>query len=347
MSQPDFFEIFENLKNRNQPFVFYSLPGSKQVHCYYQEDNQLHTTQDLKTKGFVMSRFDVPLPAVYIPNEHHLEFSRPEEIKGKATPPATDQLGDKKPFINLVNRTKEAIENGSLNKLVVARKIHKKFAVDPLKLFENLLYLYPNALVYYWHHPKAENWIGASPEQLFSYKSGRFTTMALAGTLPYNTKENYHWGKKEKQEQAWVRDTLKTGLNEIFSPSSVKCSETFTHRAGNLVHLCNALTVKTQEIDLVDLVKKLHPTPAVGGIPLKEGLSFLSKNENLDRAYYAGFLGPIGGVDDVDFYVNLRCGSISEAGLFLYTGAGITQDSDAEKEWEETNFKANTLLAAL
>ena len=84
MGQPDFFEAFENLKNRNQPFVFYSLPGSKQVHCYYQEDNQLHTTQDLKTKGFVMSRFDVPLPAVYIPNEHHLEFSRPLEIKGPA-----------------------------------------------------------------------------------------------------------------------------------------------------------------------------------------------------------------------------------------------------------------------
>ncbi len=114
-----------------------------------------------------------------------------------------------------------------------------------------------------------------------------------------------------------------------------------------MVHLCNALTVETQRNRLGGFGKKLHPTPAVGGIPLKEGLSFLSKTKILIGLITQVFLGPIGGVDDVDLYVNLRCGSISEAGLFLYTGAGITQDSDAEKEWEETNFKANTLLAAL
>ena len=52
--------------------------------------------------------------------------------------------------------------------MVVARDVRINKVVDPLRMFTNLLSLYTNAMVYYWHHPKAETWIGATPEQLFS-----------------------------------------------------------------------------------------------------------------------------------------------------------------------------------
>ena len=160
-------------------------------------------------------------------------------------------------------------------------------------------------MVYYWHHPKAETWIGATPEQLFSTQSGRLTTMALAGTLPYNNQEKYHWSVKEKTEQGWVRDTLQKDLKNLFPKDVVKCSETFTQRAGNLVHLCNTLTVNSPRFNPLELIKTLHPTPAVGGIPVEEGTQFLIKNEKLDRAYYAGFLGPVWEDTKIDFFVNL------------------------------------------
>lgn len=247
----------------------------------------------------------------------------------------------------MVNETKKAIASGRLKKLVVARKIIKKGEANAFQLFTHLLTLYPHAMVYFWHHPKAETWVGASPERFFSLHSGRLTTMALAGTLPYNIKEEYHWGDKEKTEQGWVRDTLQEDLEELFPLAAVKCSETFTLRAGNLVHLCNEISVEAQKINTTELLKKLHPTPAVGGIPVEEGMRFLAEHENLDRAYYAGFLGPVMGEGQIDLFVNLRCAQITQEGLYLYVGAGITQDSDPEKEWEETQIKSKTLLAAL
>jgi isochorismate synthase len=347
MSKPGLEEVFSQLLSAEQAFVFYRLPNDKTVHCHHQEDAPLTYTTDLKIKGFVMSRFDTPLPAVYISDKNHLQFDyNPPNFMGKEVEPYID-LEKKTSFINVVNETKKAIASGHLKKLVVARKITQKREVDALKLFTHLLRLYPRAMVYFWHHPKGETWIGASPEQLFSLQSGRLTTMALAGTLPYNSKEEYHWGEKEKTEQGWVRDTLHADLEALFPSQVIQCSETFTRRAGNLVHLCNELSVEAQNINTTALLKKLHPTPAVGGIPVEEGMRFLAKHENLDRAYYTGFLGPVMGEDQMDVFVNLRCAQMIPKALVLYVGAGITQDSDPEKEWVETQNKSKTLLAAL
>jgi isochorismate synthase len=105
--------------------------------------------------------------------------------------------------------------------------------------------------------------------------------------------------------------------------------------------------VEFQNLALAEWVAKLHPTPAVGGIPLAEGMSFLQQNENLDRAYYAGFLGPVTTAGNTELFVNLRCAKISNGQISLYVGAGITKDSDPKQEWEETQNKAKTLWTAL
>ena len=48
------------------------------------EDAPLTYTTDLKIKGFVMSRFDTPLPAVYISDKNHLQFDyNPPNFMGK------------------------------------------------------------------------------------------------------------------------------------------------------------------------------------------------------------------------------------------------------------------------
>ena len=347
MNNQDLTEVFGNLLSQNLAFVFYRLPRSNVVHCFFQDDSTLNLTSDLKIYGFVMSRFYDSLPAPYISYKNRLKFKYiPSFLKSKGVHSGS-LSEDKSTFIDIVNKTKSAISSGLLKKLVVARDVRINEAVDPLKMFTNLLSLYPNAMVYYWNHPKAETWIGATPEQLFSSQSGRLTTMALAGTLLYNDQEKYHWDIKEKVEQGWVRDTLYKDLKNLFPKNEVKCSETFTQRAGNLVHLCNTLTVDSVKFNTLELIKTLHPTPAVGGIPVEEGTQFLIKNEKLDRAYYAGFLGPVWEDTKIDFFVNLRCAQILKEAILLYVGAGITFESDPEKEWEETQNKTKTLLAAL
>ena len=74
MSKPGLVEVFNQLLSADQAFVFYRLPKGNTVHCHFQEDASLTLTDDLKINGFVMSRFDSPLPAVYISDKNHLQF---------------------------------------------------------------------------------------------------------------------------------------------------------------------------------------------------------------------------------------------------------------------------------
>ena len=83
-----------------------------------------------------------------------------------------------------------------------------------------------------------------------------------------------------------------------------------------------------------------------GGIPKGNALTFLAHNENYDRRFYAGYLGPIQS-NQTHLFVNLRCAQWEENQLTLYIGAGITASSISENEWKETVRKAETFLNAL
>lgn len=93
--------------------------------------------------------------------------------------------------------------------------------------------------------------------------------------------------------------------------------------------------------------KRLHPTPAVGGFPVRQALQYLEQTERYNRRYYAGYLGPVGNTDEFHWFVNLRCMEIFPQAVSLYVGGGITVLSEPRKEWEETELKSRTLLDIL
>ena len=47
--------------------------------------------------------------------------------------------------------------------------------------------------------------------------------------------------------------------------------------------------------------------------------------------------------EETTLYVNLRCAMLANKKIWLYAGAGITEDSVPEKEWEETEMKCNII----
>ena len=112
---------------------------------------------------------------------------------------------------------------------------------------------------------------------------------------------------------------------------------------------------------LDNLINKLHPTPAVCGLPKEEAKDFILKNEGYHREFYTGFLGELNmpaeeGIKDnksTSLFVNLRCMKIqphSKGGnnsAIVYIGGGITKDSDPENEWKETVAKSEVMKKVL
>ena len=144
------------------------------------------------------------------------------------------------------------------------------------------------------------------------------------------------------EEQEMVSNTIEENFRSL--GLDVHKEGPVTVSAGkHIEHLRTVYKAKRDRTLDVDLLNLLHPTPAVCGIPRYGAVEWLKHEEEHDRSYYAGFLGPVlnGGFD---FFVNLRCALILDNKAYIYVGGGITADSDPESEWEETESKARTLL---
>ena len=90
-------------------------------------------------------------------------------------------------------------------------------------------------------------------------------------------------------------------------------------------------------------MKRLHPTPAVCGLPKEETYRIIRENEGYDRSYYSGFIGWLAPEGKSDLYVNLRCMNILRGSFVLYAGGGILASSEIESEWLETEAKMQTM----
>jgi isochorismate synthase len=258
---------------------------------------------------------------------------------------------EKAHFLQLVVKGIQAIDAGRLEKIVAARTkmIPLPTEFDLGKTLAKLLSSYPHSFVNFFHLPGIGTWMGASPEVLIETKGDYFYTMSLAGTQPAqgdNPLKSAAWTQKEIEEQAlvsrYIVDCFKTIRLREYEEHGPK-----TVLAGNLLHLRSDFRVNTQMTGFSNLgsvmLGLLHPTSAVCGMPRKEALAFLKTEEGWDRNFYAGFLGPVGIEQETSIYVNLRTASLGKEHALLYAGAGVTEDSVPEKEWEETELKCEII----
>ena len=95
------------------------------------------------------------------------------------------------------------------------------------------------------------------------------------------------------------------------------------------------------------MLKLLHPTSAVCGMPLDSSIKFLKEHEGYDREYYSGFLGPVNIENECHLFVNLRCLKWNSSHLNIYAGAGVTIDSEPEMEVKEIEIKMETIARVL
>jgi len=189
-------------------------------------------------------------------------------------------------------------------------------------------------------------WLGATPETLIQFEKNNFETMALAGTMPFENTVEVTWGEKEKEEQQYVVDSIVSELEKVTSTLSIGATK--TQKAGSLLHLKTPISGTLNSIDSIQiLIKVLHPTPAVCGLPKKASKNYILENENYDRKYYTGFLGNIDPKRNSHLFVNLRCMELEGSKAHIYVGGGITELSDPQKEWVETTNKSQIMKRIL
>lgn len=264
---------------------------------------------------------------------------------------AIPESTERETFLETVGKGVDAINSGELFKVVPAKvKIHPMDRdFDLTATFLSLCRAYPNAFINFFHIAQIGTWIGATPEVLIKTKDRYFYTMALAGTQRAqgeNPLKSAAWTQKEIEEQALVSRYIVNCFKKIRLREYDEIGPK-TSIAGPLLHLKSEFRVDMETTNFPQLgsvmLDLLHPTSAVCGMPREKALEFLSREESFDRSFFAGYLGPVNIQKETAIFVNLRCARLLGDKAILYAGAGITEDSIPEKEWEETELKCDII----
>lgn len=264
---------------------------------------------------------------------------------GRVRPAHQDMLA-RRAWIARVNAALRHIENDRVDKLVLSRsrKIESSQAFSPAEILGRLVAQQTGSLIYA-HGNGRQSFLGATPERLVRLRDGLIDADALAGTAwPGSTTLS---DAKNRQEQSLVVRAVSAALAPLCTalPEIGPLGE---HPAGQLRHLRNRISAPARAgTTLFDLVRALHPTPAVGGFPVAAALDWLTAHGEHRQGWYSGGFGLLERNGDGEFSVALRSALLDGQCAELQAGAGIVAGSDPEQELAETEAKLGTLLAAL
>ncbi len=348
----DFQELLKKVEfsyENSLPFVVYNTPNANEIIGYFQKNDNLNVLDSFSDSGFIFAPFDTKQQTILIPEFDSDKvvvdfFSEPNQM---TEIPIQSQGSGKQAHLDLVAKGLDFIKSGKAKKIVLSRKeeiILGDFSVA--SIFKKLVVDYPQAMTYVWYHPKVGLWMGATPETLISVKKDTFKTMALAGTQSFTGSLDVKWHQKEFDEQQFVTDYIRKQLQG--KVTELAFSNPNTVKAGNLLHLRTDISgiIKNKE-DLKTLIDSLHPTPAVCGLPKETAKQFILEHEHYDREFYTGYLGELNLNKSSSLYVNLRCMKIDNTIASVFVGGGITKDSNANNEWQETVEKSKVIKSCL
>lgn len=349
-------KAIEHFVSKKLSFVSYRLPQTKKVKLLiggsFTKDLPTGTTDYFMVSPFVR---DAAFPQLYYVGGHHFnsKSDQLEEVISSDYPFFKSNflkpvVSSKTDYLQQAQQVIDSLKKGDLQKLVLSRVVGKPLLSNQQAIvYQSLCNKYPEAFVYFLSFGDGIAWIGATPETLLKVTGTSAITVALAATqcntqLPLS---EVVWGEKEREEQAMVT-TFIEGVLQQSDGISYTLEGPLTAQAGPLLHLKTKFSIQAFEgFSWLELTKKLHPTPAVCGLPRQAALEKLLSVEPHQRYLYAGFLGPVTRDSELQLFVNLRCMMLLGDEAFLFVGGGLTALSDAEAEWEETESKAETLLS--
>jgi isochorismate synthase len=260
-------------------------------------------------------------------------------------------------YRDLVTRVVGEMGHG-LEKVVLARSITAELS-GPLPLSSVLRRLRahePACTIFSFPIPDG-TFFGASPELLIARRGRRIWCHPLAGTIPRgetartdaDAQGRLASSPKDRAEHRYVVDDIAAVLrplcDELTVPDqpSLVAFRAVAHLGTRIEgHLSGPTTV-------LELLERMHPTPAVGGTPRPAALATIAAGEPVSRGYWAGPVGWVDAQGDGEWMIGIRSARLHTDGqtLTLHAGAGVVADSDPEAEAAETDVKFSSVLESL
>ncbi len=274
-------------------------------------------------------------------SNQHLELLRREDSPDSSG--WSDRVGN---VLGMIGR-------GEIDKAVLARRsdLICSAEIDPVEYLSELISANDKCYAFMIEPTRGSAFLGVSPERLFKIDDDLLLGEAVSGTVPrgeseYEDRENAKWllsSEKNWHEHSLVEmDLLK--MFENLCRSSAGLSERSLLKLSNVSHLYSWVEGRLRTgIEISDIIRTLHPTPAVGGSPRDRAMRAIRTLEPFSRGWYAAPIG-VFGKSNSDVAVAIRSAFVSGNTVSVFAGAGIVAGSESMSEWQELEHKISLAL---
>ncbi len=301
----------------------------KNAFYYYSSDNRLDEVETLITQSGNSEALDYDQPKVNVTKER---------------------------FEKSVEKAKEYITSGDIFQVVLSKRYDFHIKGDLVAFYRSLREINPSPYMYFL---KAGNRqiIGSSPEMLVRVDNRVVETFPIAGTRPCveDPSENKRLTKdlladpKERAEHVMLVDLARNDVGKIAKFGSVHVPEFMkVHRYSHVQHIVSQVVGDLREDrESYDALRAVFPAGTVSGAPKVRAMEIIEELEPTRRGPYAGAVGYFSYNGNADFAITIRTLFADKDEAHIQVGAGIVADSVPEREWFETDHKAEALIRAL
>jgi len=244
-------------------------------------------------------------------------------------------------FESNVNLIKERIAEGHIYQVNLCRVLTTTCQQYLLGLAGKLQQSNPAPFASYLNLPGIE--IASASPELFLERNGEvIKTTPIKGTSKVDD-----FGEKDRAENVMIVDLMRNDFGAICKPGSVDVPRLLSSESHpGLFHLVSDITGRLSAgMSWSKILTSLLPAGSISGAPKSSALKLIKEIEKIDRGPYCGVIGWIDN-DQALLSVGIRIfWSQNDGRINFGTGAGITWQSDAASEWEETQLKAKRLIA--
>jgi anthranilate synthase component 1 len=256
-----------------------------------------------------------------------------------------------------VERIKEYIRAGEIFQTVLSRRQEVNCSASPLKVYRALRALNPAPYLYLLELEGLAI-AGSSPEVLVRVEDGEVTVRPIAGTRPRGASPEEDEklaaellaDEKERAEHLMLVDLGRNDVGRVAEYGSVRVTEyQVIERYSHVQHIVSEVRGRLRTgLDGLDALRACFPAGTVTGAPKIRAMELIDEMEPTRRGPYAGAVGYVGwGAATLDTAIAIRTAVLARGKAYVQTGAGIVADSDPAREFQETESKAQAVLAAL
>jgi len=332
--------ILDNLHGRARVVISVPVPkgiGDTELKSLYDR-----AVEELET---ILAQLRAPL---------HVESISPDF---SAKPVAGKSSYVREDFMAHVDRIKEYIRAGDCFQALLSRRIDVPLDFEPGDLYRALRAINPSPYMYHLVLDGMDI-VGSSPELLVRVSDSHITLRPIAGTRRRGATRvedeelsaELLADDKERAEHVMLVDLGRNDVGRVAKYGTVCVTEFMkVEKYSHVLHIVSQVEGDLNDgMSALDVFRATFPAGTMTGAPKIRAMQIIDELEPAARGPYAGAIGYIAaGGKRMDMAITIRTCIIKDGVASVQAGAGIVADSVPEREWEETQSKAQALLSAI